>query len=272
MNLPISLFCRTLIVSTGLASGLLSSAPVHAALESRLGGQAYYDTGLDVTWVANANLAATNAFGVSGIQSDGSMNWSTAQSWIAAMNAANYLGANDWRLPGVSPVSGGFFNYTFSYSGSTDKGYNISAPDSPYAGSDGSELAFLFYNSLANLGARDLNGASLGCESASNVCLENTGPFMNLQPDTYWTGAAYLPVATNTWYFDMGTGYQDATWEGIKYHVLAVSTGDVTAVPEVSTFGMMLAGLGLTGLAARWRKRGVVKLPGHEYPRLPPTP
>lgn len=254
MNLPTSLFCRTLIIaSTGLVAGLLSSAPVHAALESRLGGQAYYDTGLDVTWIANANLAATNAFGVSGVQSDGSMNWNAAKNWIAAMNAANYLGGNDWRLPGVSPVSGGFFNYTFFYSGSSDKGYNISAPGSPYAGSHGSELAFLFYNSLANLGARDLNGASLGCESASNGCLENTGPLVNLVPDIYWTGAAYLPVATNTWYFDMGTGYQDATWEGIEYHVLAVRTGDVAAVPEASTFGMMLVGLGMVGFVARRR-------------------
>lgn len=245
-----------LTASLILASGLLAMPAANASLQLRLGGQAFYDTELDVTWIANANLAATQSFGVAGVMDDGSMSWSTAQSWIAAMNTANYLGGSDWRLPGVSPISGGFFNYTFSYSGSTDKGYNISVPGSPFAGSHGSELAFLFYNSLANLGARDLNGASLGCESASNVCLQNTGPFINLVPDVYWTGAAYLPVATNTWYFDMGTGYQDATWEGITYHVLAVRAGDVAAVPEASTFGMMLAGLALTGLAAPCRKRG----------------
>jgi hypothetical protein len=245
-----------LALSATLTLGALCVPTAHAALESRLAGKAYYDTGLDVTWIANANLAATNTFGVSGIQTDGSMNWNTAKNWIAAMNAANYLGANDWRLPGVNPVGGGLFNYTFSYSGSTDNGYNISAPGSPYAGSHASELAFLFYNSLANLGARDLNGASLGCESASNVCLENAGPFTNLQPDSYWTGAAYLPVATNTWYFDMGTGYQDATWEGIKYYALAVRTGDVAAVPEASTWGMLLAGFVMLGFAVR-RRRGV---------------
>lgn len=255
MNNYLSITRRTLIASASLTIGVLSATTAHAALESRLGGQAYYDTGLNVTLLANANLAATNTFGVSGVQTDGSMNWTTAQSWTGAMNTANYLGYSDWRLPTVNPVSGTFFNYTFAYSGTTDKGYNISAPSSPYAGSHGSELSYLFYNSLANLGARDLNGASRGCEANVNGCLANAGPFQNLMPDTYWTGSAYLPVATNTWYFDMSTGYQDATWEGIKYYALAVRSGDVAAVPEASTYAMMLAGLGLVGLAVRRRKR-----------------
>jgi hypothetical protein len=246
---------HTLITSASLAIGLLSATPAHAALQSRLGGQAYYDTGLNVTWLANANLAATNTFGVSGILADGSMNWTTAKNWIGAMNTANYLGYSDWRLPTVNPVSGTFFNYTFAFSGTTDKGYNISAPGSPYAGSHGSELSYLLYNSLGNLGARDLNGASRGCESNVNVCLASAGPFQNLMPAIYWSGSAYLPVVTNTWYFDMGTGYQDATWEGIQYYALAVRSGDVVAVPEASTYTMMLASLGLVGLAVRRRNQ-----------------
>jgi hypothetical protein len=245
---------RTLAVPVALAIGLLSGTTAHAALESRLGGQAFYDTALDVTWLANANLAATNTFGVAGIMEDGSMKWTTAQNWVGAMNTANYLGYSDWRLPAVNPVSGTFFNYSFAFSGSTDKGYNLSAPGSPYAGSHGSELAYLFYNSLGNLGARNLNGASYGCESNATACLTQTGPFQNIVSEIYWTGAAYQPVATNTWYFDMGTGYQDATWEGIKYYAWAVRTGDVAAVPEASTWGMMLAGLGLVGFAARARR------------------
>lgn len=255
MNHGLTRTRHTLIASASLAIGVLSATPAHAALESRLGGQAYYDSGLNVTWLANAKLASTQTFGVSGVQADGSMSWTTAQNWIGAMNTANYLGYGDWRLPTVNPVSGTFFNYTFAFSGTTDKGYNISAPGSPYAGSHGSELSFLFYNSLANLGARDLNGASRGCESNPNACLANAGPFQNLMADTYWSGSAYLPVATNTWYFDLSTGYQDATWEGIKYSAWAVRTGDVAAVPEASTTGMMLAGLGLVGLAACRRRQ-----------------
>lgn len=250
---------RTTLIAYSLITGSLVSGTAHAVLQGRdLNGssgsfEAYYDTGLNVTWLANANLAATNSFGVTGIQADGSMNWTTAQSWIGAMNTAGYLGYNDWRLPTVNPISGTFFNYNFAFSGSTDTGYNIGATGSPYAGSQGSELSFLFYNSLANMGARDLNGASRGCGSSLNVCLTNAGPFQNLMPDVYWAGSAYLPVATNTWYFDMETGYQDGTWEGMEYYALAIRSGDVVAVPEAQTYALMLAGLGLIGWRARRR-------------------
>jgi hypothetical protein len=47
-----------------------------------------------VTWLANANLAATKSFCVRGISPDGSVSGTRAQEWIAAMNAANYLGSN----------------------------------------------------------------------------------------------------------------------------------------------------------------------------------
>ena len=88
----------------------------HAALELRLDGQAVYDTDLNITWISAGNLAGSNTFGVptdtnlalhpddaSGVKgfidSDGDMNWPGALHWIDAMNAANYLGFSDWRLP-----------------------------------------------------------------------------------------------------------------------------------------------------------------------------
>ena len=52
--------------------------------------------------MANANLAASNTFGVACINANGSMNWNTANDWIAAMNADGgngYLGINNWGLP-----------------------------------------------------------------------------------------------------------------------------------------------------------------------------
>ena len=53
----------------------------------------------NITLIADANLAASNTFGTADIDSDGSMTWDTASDWIANMNAANYLGFNDWRFP-----------------------------------------------------------------------------------------------------------------------------------------------------------------------------
>jgi hypothetical protein len=82
-----------------LLAGMGVASTASAALVSELGGEVVYDTDYNITWLANANLAASNTFGVSGINADGTMNWDTAQSWITAMNTANYLGLNDWRLP-----------------------------------------------------------------------------------------------------------------------------------------------------------------------------
>ena len=96
------------IVCGGAQAALLGRAPLTA------GGtdfRAYYDTALNVTWLADANLAATNSFGVAGIctgpdtpgcaMTPGDMNWFVAQDWIAAMNDAGYLGASNWRLPSM---------------------------------------------------------------------------------------------------------------------------------------------------------------------------
>ena len=71
---------------------------VSAALEPRLGGDVVYDTDRGLSILANANLAASETFGIAGINADGSMDWITAFNWVQAMNAANYLGFNDWRL------------------------------------------------------------------------------------------------------------------------------------------------------------------------------
>jgi len=63
-------------VSIGLAAGFSVSA--RADLQPRLGGAAVYDTDLNITWLTNANLAATNMFGTAGISADGRMSWGAA--------------------------------------------------------------------------------------------------------------------------------------------------------------------------------------------------
>ncbi|MGB5473084.1 MAG: hypothetical protein WBQ78_06380 [Gammaproteobacteria bacterium] len=92
---------------------LVVSSLSNAALVSHLNGQAVYDTDLNITWMADSTLAVSNTFGVNGIGiTTGSMDWNTAQSWIGSMNAANYLGFSDWRLPTTlvpDPTCGGFF-------------------------------------------------------------------------------------------------------------------------------------------------------------------
>ena len=75
--------------------------PTNAALFSRLAGKVVYDSDLNITWLANGNLAESNTFGVTGFEADGGMNWNNAepQAWLNAMNDAFYLGINGWRFP-----------------------------------------------------------------------------------------------------------------------------------------------------------------------------
>jgi hypothetical protein len=239
-----------------LVTTLLLALPAHAALQARyLGGSAipnaYYDTTLNITWLANADLAATNTFGVSGSFIKDLMGWQTAQNWIAAMNKSDYLGYSDWRLPKTDPVDGSGFAYYYSENGQSDVGFNISSPGTLYAGSKGSEMANLFYYTLGNQGYLTTSGAI-----NPKYGLKNTGPFNNLRADTYWSGTVYAPSTTEAWMFSMLYGGQDFYYKDdvAHYYAMVVRTGDVTAVPEPECHVLMMTGLGLLGIRALRRR------------------
>lgn len=63
------------------------SFSANAALVSRLGGLAYYDTEADLTWLADANYAMT-----SGYDADGLMNWANANAWAAGLDVEGVTG------------------------------------------------------------------------------------------------------------------------------------------------------------------------------------
>lgn len=90
---------KELICAAMICFGAIGPLVAQAALVASEDGETVYDTAADLTWLSNANLAATKSFGVRGINPNGSMDWTTAQQWISAMNAANYLGSNKWSLP-----------------------------------------------------------------------------------------------------------------------------------------------------------------------------
>ena len=200
---------------------------------------AYYDTVLDITWLADANLAASNTFGTEGVfpgaygYAGGYMIWDTANAWIANMNAANYLGFSDWRLPFM--LDTGAPGCDYGYSG-TDCGYNVltgSAGTTVY-----SELASLFHDTLGN--------------PSRSGSISNTGPFSNLQDFYYWFGTEYAPNPGYAWCFNMSQGYQGTCAKSQGYYVWPVRSGDVSAVPipaAVWLFGSSL--IGLLGVASR---------------------
>ncbi len=90
---------RALLAAVSFCVGLLSATGSQAALQSRLGGLALYDTDLNITWAANANI-------------NGSMTWNDAMTWVAGLTIS---GISGWRLPTSDTCFG--FNCTSSEMG-----------------------------------------------------------------------------------------------------------------------------------------------------------
>ncbi|MDP2832535.1 MAG: PEPxxWA-CTERM sorting domain-containing protein [Pseudomonadota bacterium] len=238
-----------------LLAGLALSGAAQAALNDR-GGGLIYDDVLDLTWLQDANYAKT-----SGYDADGKMTWSQATTWAANLSyydSVRGVTYTDWRLPTTGPVNGSTFNDGFSYIGSTDYGYNVSEQGTAYAGSTGSEMAHLYYNSLDNKAACNPVTSTAGtCVSQSGSGLINGGLFTNFHTGTgaYWSGTENALSTSKAWNFTFYNGSQSYNIKPNVFFAMAVRPGDVAAVPEADTWAMLLAGLGLVGVAAR-RRRG----------------
>lgn len=216
------------------------------------GGGLIYDDVLDVTWLQDANLAKSESFGVLNISIGGGVDWYTAINWIDAMNAANYMGYGDWHLPKTMPVNGLNYDTNLSYNGSTDRGFNISAPGSAYPGSKGSELAYMFYNNLNCSASRDMNGN----HQPGGGILSHPGDhgFTNLTSYNFWSGTDYPTHPSLAFKFGFFDGAQIGANKSLLTSgiVWAVRDGDVAPVPIPSA--VWLLGSGLIGLVGFRRK------------------
>lgn len=221
--------------AVGLFMFLLLGSAADAALLSRSGGQAYYDDVLDITWVADANLAKT-----SGYDADGKMAWSAAQTWIGTLNTANYLGTNDWRLPTVTDTGTPGCNYAYT---GTDCGYNVDLSTG--------EIAHMFYSTLGNTGNANTSGVPTGCAGSPNYCLTNSGPFANLQPGVYWSGTEYAPATSDAWGFDFHYGGQGYGGKASGFYAWAVRPGDIALVPVPGAAWLFGGALTLLGAVRR---------------------
>ena len=226
--------------------------PAETMLYTRLGGQAYYDDALDITWIANANLTATNSFGlayntnlgdhpsdVAGwrydelIYTDGGMTWGGALHWIDAMNAdggTGYLGFNDWRLASMSVTAG------------LPTGRNASVIDCSSAtelACRDNELGYMFFHNLGGSNGDDLTGN----QTVGDVTLTDI--------QSYYMSGTEANNRQYAWMFGFNFGFQ--TGEHTKnagFHGWAVRNGDVVPIPPALwLFGSGL--LGLIGIARR---------------------
>ena len=198
-----------------------------AALVSRLGGVAVYDTDLDITWLANANAGAGSAFddGVSVL--DGKMTWSSANNWAASLTVGGF---SDWRLPATLMMD------ATCNTVSSSSGFNCT----------GSEMGHLFYNELSG--------------TAPDSILDSGDPdlslFNNIVAGDYWSATAFTN-GTHAWNFSFGNGNQNLGLFEFELNALAVRSGDVSAVPIPAVVWLFGSGLvsGLTGLFSIARRK-----------------
>jgi hypothetical protein len=202
-----------------------------------------------LTWTADANLAASNTFGLttgvdlglypgdsSGVQgrvnADGTMNWPGALFWIDAMNAANYAGANDWRLWSALNSDG---------SGPCEADYNCTD----------SELGHLFYIE----GGLSQNQPITSSAALNADAFPATGVFTNMQDSVYWSGTEYAPSPGDAWLFFARNGFQINFNKDTQPYGWAVRPGQVAAAPLPGTALLMALGFGAMAVSHRARRR-----------------
>jgi hypothetical protein len=196
-----------------MIKGKLPGSPPAAGkgLQANPGGQTVYDPIVQVTWLADANLAAKQTFGVANINPDGAMGHTAAVEWVAAMNKADggrgYLGQRDWQLPETRPP-----DPSCSMKGTT--GFDCTS----------SAMGELFYKQL---------GLHRG-ESVVAAPDVKVGPFHDIQPYLYWAceGESAIsacqtcgPAEGFEWNFSFGNGFQGTNLLANNLYVIVYYPG-----------------------------------------------
>jgi hypothetical protein len=194
------------ILTAVLAAALSAAGVAEAGLFARPGGLVY-DSDQNLTWLADANYAATQftASGGTAGALDGLFDWAGANAWAEGLV---YGGFSDWRLPTADPTC---------------------ATDECPIG----ELGSLFYTGLGGTYGTQI---TVGHNAAFAL-------FANLDDYAYWTSMLYDADPDYAWTFDLFDGSQLAYFTDSLFVAWAVHVGDIGAVPVPATLALMAAGL-----------------------------
>lgn len=199
----------------------------YGALIERMGGLAYFDDDLNLTWLADANAAAGSVFDDGFDPADGRMTWSNAAAWATGLSINGVTG---WRLPRTLIPDDTCTNDAAGlvpWSVQAGFGYNC----------EGSELGHLFY---AEVGA--LADSSILVSGGPELAL-----FSNVQSSAYWSATSDDNNLNNHWVLRTSSGFQSPHDDSAGLFAWAVHDGDVIPTPTPSTLVILM--LALAGLA-----------------------
>jgi len=189
-------------------------------------GKTVYDVVNHVTWLADANLAKAFRFGlplcvtsseVPCVNASGSMNFGSATAWVAAMNAANYLGHSNWQLPTTpmtEPCAGkpGTMGNSFGFD------------------CDANALGYLYYKAL---GFKAPN-------TAVPIPFDIVWPFINFQPGLYWSNTPGDGANNGIAVFSFATGAQGGSTQDDYLSLLPMIPGKIPGTPPSYGMGLQI--------------------------------
>ncbi|MFM8330078.1 MAG: hypothetical protein ACKN9T_00125 [Candidatus Methylumidiphilus sp.] len=201
-----------------LLAGFGFASASQAALSARPGGLVY-DSSLNITWLQDANYAATQYVESAGAQgADGGLvDAAAANDWASSLV---FAGVGGWRLPSADPACPSQYDCVTS------------------------ELGHLFYGDLSyGLGGT----ADTPITDSHNA---NFDLFTNIQASGYWTGTALAADPNFVWNFDTFDGTQLAYAKDVRFLAWAVHAGDVVPVPLPGAAWLLASagGFGWVGL------------------------
>ena len=213
-----------LFFSVSLLVGSVSS--VDAALVSRLGGQAVYDTDRNITWLANANAAAGSQYDDGLDNNDGKMSWDNAVAWAGSLTVGGF---SDWRLPRTLLNDPSCPN-----------------PSNGIGQCSGNEMGHLFFSELSGAnGDSSQQGSGVLTSGDPDLAL-----FTNIQSQ-FGSGGIYWSEEYNlnsnlAWVVSFSSGIQDFTRKDVfgGHFAWAVRDGDVlSTVPIPGAITLFCSGL-----------------------------